>query len=78
MVGVGTQDSLGEAEEFVARHSITFPMLWEDGFASWQGFGIQRQPASVLVSAQGTELGRWQGALDDREHAEVLRLIGAA
>ena len=78
MVGVGTQDSLGEAEEFVARHGITFRMLWEDGFESWRGFGIQRQPASILVSPQGARLMKWQGALDDATRAEALRLGGAA
>ena len=77
MVGVGTQDSFGEAEEFVARHGITFKMLWEDGFESWRGFGIQRQPASILVSNQGARLMKWQGVLDDPERAEVLRMAGA-
>jgi hypothetical protein len=53
-------------------------MLWERGFASWNAFGIQGQPASVLVSTTGQELKRWIGALDDAKHAEVLRLAGAA
>ena len=74
MVGLGTQDSLAEAREFVARHSVTFPMLWEDGFASWDAFGIQGQPASILVSADGRELKRWIGRLYDADHAAILRL----
>ncbi|MGH8999680.1 MAG: hypothetical protein ACRDY7_09850 [Acidimicrobiia bacterium] len=49
-------------------------MLWEDRFASWQGFGISRQPASILVSAEGTKIRTWQGALSEAEHAEALRL----
>jgi hypothetical protein len=78
VVGVGTQDSLGEAEGFVERHGITFRMLWEDAFVSWQGFGIQRQPASILVSAEGARLKKWQGELDDPTRAEALRIAGAA
>ena len=49
-------------------------MLWDPGFASWNGFRINGQPASVLVSADGRELKRWIGSLSDDEHAEVLRL----
>lgn len=74
MVGLGTQDSFGEAQGFAARHKVTFRMLWDRGFKSWDHFGIQGQPASVLVSADGRELKRWIGSLDDDEHAEVLRL----
>ena len=75
---MGTQDSFREAEGFVARHGITFRMLWEDGFESWQGFGIQRQPASILVSRDGARLMKWQGTLDDATRVEALRLGGAA
>ena len=49
-------------------------MLWERGFKSWDHFGVQGQPASILVSARGREVKRWIGVLDDEEHAEVLRL----
>lgn len=49
-------------------------MLWDRGFASWQGFGIQRQPASVLVSRDGTKLKKWQGELDEDQKSEAVRL----
>ena len=76
VIGVGTQDTYAEAEAFVARHGITFRMLWEDGFESWQGFGIQRQPASILVSREGTRIKKWQGELNDKDGAEAVRLAG--
>ena len=77
MVGLGTQDSYAEAREFVTRHGVTFRMLWDRGFASWDAFGIQGQPASILVSTDGRELKRWIGRLDDDDHAEALRLATA-
>ena len=49
-------------------------MLWDRGFDSWDRFGIQGQPASILVSADGRELKRWIGSLSDEEQAEVVRL----
>ena len=51
-------------------------MLWDRGFESWDHFGVQGQPASVLISARGRELKRWIGELSDDERAEVLRLAG--
>ena len=77
-MGVGTQDSFSDAGDFVERHGITFQMLWEEAFAAWQGFGIQRQPASILVSADGARIMKWQGELDDETRAEALRLGAAA
>jgi peroxiredoxin len=77
VVGLGTQDSFRQAQAFVARHGITFRMLWDRGFSSWNGFGITGQPASVLVSADGRELKRWIGSLSAIERAEVLRLASA-
>lgn len=68
VVGIGTQDSLGEAEDFVATHGVETPqMLWDPGFESWQSLGITGQPTWVLVSPTGEELGRWQGGLPEDE-----------
>lgn len=74
MVGVGTQGDLAEAKAFVRRDSITFRMLWENGFTAWQGFSIQHQPASILVSPDGTKVKKWQGPLDESQRAEAARL----
>ena len=49
-------------------------MLWDEGFDSWTQLGVVAQPAAVLFSSDGRELGRWSGAFDE---ADVLRLIGA-
>ncbi len=74
MIGLGTQDSLGEAHKFVENYGTTFTMLWDEGFTSWTQLGVVAQPAAVLFSADGKQLGRWSGAFDE---AAVLRLIGA-
>lgn len=58
----------------MSRHGITFPMLWDRGFRSWEAFGIQGQPASILVSRAGQEVKRWIGALDEDERADVIEL----
>ncbi len=36
-------------------------MTWENGFASWEYYGVSSQPAAVLVDSAGNELGSWRG-----------------
>ncbi|GAC1376203.1 MAG: hypothetical protein NVSMB32_18850 [Actinomycetota bacterium] len=52
-------------------------MLWDPGFTSWQGFGISRQPASILVSRDGTRIKKWQGELKGADMAEAARLAAS-
>ncbi len=75
MIGLGTQDSFGEAQEFRDRHGITFTMVWDESFQTWQAFEVSAQPAAVLVSAAGEPLGRWSGMFSEDE---VLSLAADA
>ena len=64
VVGIGTQDDLGQAEDFVSTYGVSTPqMLWDPGFASWTALEITGQPTWVLLSPGGEEIGRWQGGL---------------
>lgn len=62
MIGLGTQDSGGEAADFVRDRDVySFPMYWDETFESWAAFGITGQPAAILLSADGEPLGGWRG-----------------
>lgn len=67
IVGLGTQDDPGEAATFVDRHSIPFPMLWDETFETWQSLGVTAQPAVALFAADGEMLGGWMGGLPEQE-----------
>jgi len=71
VVGLGTQDTLTQAQDFVARYGTTFQMLWDSSARSWRSLGIAGQPAAILFAPDGSELKRWLGPFDE---AEVLRL----
>ncbi len=60
-MGIGTQDSFDEAQQFRARHNITFEFLWDESFDTWKAFGVAGQPAAVLLSPDGKRLGKWSG-----------------
>lgn len=74
MVGLGTQDTLQEADDFVDQYGLTFTVLWDETFQTWQHFGVAGQPAVALVDGQGELLGSWFGGIPEEE---VLRLIGS-
>lgn len=74
VIGIGTQDSLGEADDFVDTYGTTFQMLWDETFETWQALGITAQPAAVLFTADGERVAGWLGPFPEDE---VLSLAGA-
>ena len=76
MVGLGTQDDLEYAQEFVGTTgTVSFPMLWDPSFESWIHFGIRGQPAGVLLDADGMVLGQWGGPIPEDDVLEVLSTL---
>ena len=61
MIGLGTQDSLGDAVDFVEEYGTTFTMLWDESFRSWIEIGVSSQPTAVFLSPDGTILTGWVG-----------------
>ncbi|MDH4144645.1 MAG: TlpA family protein disulfide reductase [Acidimicrobiia bacterium] len=72
VIGLGTQDDLERARDFVSDGGITFPMLWDESFASWQALGLRSQPAAALFGADGDVLGAWMGPFDEDEVVELI------
>ena len=76
MIGLGTQDSLGQAEDFIEDYGTTsFTMLWDESFYSWQVLGVSSQPTAILFAPDGTAITGWRGAFPEDE---VLRLAAEA
>lgn len=47
-------------------------MLWDETGESWRVLDVVRQPAAVLFSADGEELGRWQGPFVEDEVVDLI------
>ena len=72
MVGLGTQDSLGDAQNFVEDYGTeSFTMLWDESFETWLEIGVTSQPSAVLIAADGEPIAGWIGPYPEDE---VLRL----
>ena len=64
MIGLGTQDTLGEAEQFVATYGTTsFTMLWDESFETWNALNITSQPTFMLFTADGRPVQVWNGPI---------------
>lgn len=46
-------------------------MLWDEGFESWQHFGIRGQPAFAMLTPDGQVVDSWYGGLDDDKILEL-------
>lgn len=65
VVGLGTQDDLALAQDFVESTGIvSFPMLWDATFDSWAALGVVSQPAWALFTASGELVDGGYGGID--------------
>lgn len=73
---MGAQDSFSFAQEFretTGTESIL--MIWDEGFTTWQYYGVRGQPTAILVDKTGNPIQGWLGRFDENE---VLELAAAA
>ena len=76
MIGVGAQDSLEQAQDFVAAYNTkSFPMLWDPSFESWIELGINGQPAGLLVTPDGEVVAGWRGGIPENDVLEAAALL---
>ena len=65
MIGLGTQNTVDDAVEFVeSTGTLSFPMYWDETLVAWDAFGIRGTPAAVLLSPSGEILDGWIGPFD--------------
>ena len=76
MIGLGTQDTLGDAEQFLEDYGTkSFTMLWDESFETWTAFNVTSQPTAILFAADGRGLQGWSGPFPEDE---VLALAAAS
>lgn len=72
VVGFGGGDTPEAGREFVSKHGLTFPNLFDESRDAWNELGIPAQPAWALYNETGMLLGRGAGAVSA---ATVLGLL---
>jgi len=76
VVGMGTQDSLDLAQQFVERHATMTPLMtWDSTFETWIHYGVGGQPFTILVDPSGERLGEWFGL--SQEMVDIVDQYGA-
>lgn len=72
MIGAGAGDTLAEAVDLATKTGTrSFPMYWDESYASWGPFGVGSTPSTILIGADGTPIGSWRGAFDKVEAAKL-------
>lgn len=75
VIGLGAQDSIEFANEFVSTTGTgggEITMLWDPSFDSWRHFGVRSQPYWILFDANGTMVTSRPGAVDTNAVVAVL------
>ncbi len=73
---MGAQDGFEQAQGFVeSTGTQSLMMIWDESFASWSYYGVQGQPAALLVDASGNPIQGWLGAFDVDEVLELARAL---
>jgi hypothetical protein len=65
VIGLGTQDGLRDAQEFVETFGTTFTMLWDESFQSWIELGVTSQPTAVMFAPDGSIITGWIGGFPE-------------
>lgn len=73
IIGLGSQDDLSQANDFVASGgTVSLPMLWDESGASWSALGVSGQPYWILYDAQGAVVESRFGGVDINAVNSVL------
>ena len=72
IVGFGGGASIEEGLEFVDDHELSFKNFYDESRSAWQAFAVNKQPAWVLYGADGTELTRGAGGVNE---ADILAAL---
>lgn len=57
MIGIGAQDNLDAAQRFVTQTGITFTMLWDPTFDSWNYYEILSNSDLQVLDRSGDRVG---------------------
>lgn len=78
VVGIGAQDDLAFAQDFVERTGTTFTMLWSDSSESWSHFGVRRNSTVLLLDRSGNVVEGSAGSYDPDSLIEQLATLTGA
>ena len=72
-MGLGTQDSLEDAADFVnGTGTSSLFMTWDASFETWSYYGVSSQPNAILVTATGEPIASWAGRLSTDDVLEAI------
>lgn len=72
VVGLGTQDSLALAQQFLENTGTSnVEMYWDPGFDTWNYYQVRSQPNAILLDPTGQPILGWRGQFDEDKVLEL-------
>jgi len=62
-VGVDVNDLSSEARTFMQRHHVSYPIVHDNSYKTWNQYGLIYLPATFFVNPRGRVVGYYQGQL---------------
>ena len=76
MIGLGAQDNLELARDFIAKTGTrSFPMVWDKSLESWRHYGIQINSETWLLDRYGNRAGPKRFGFDDNKVLTAVRAL---
>lgn len=68
---------IANVRRFVQTKGITFPVLTDNDYASWNAYKVTAWPTTILIDKQGRIRARWEGELN-YDNSGQYRTVEAA
>ncbi len=76
VIGLGAQDDLELARDFIAKTGTrSFPMVWDKSFDSWRHYGIQINSQTWLLDRFGNRVGAKRFGFDEKTLLAAVRAL---
>ena len=75
VVGIGGQDDLALARDFVESTGTTFTMLWSDSAEVWRYFAVTNNSDVWLVDKDGNRIDNGATPFDDSHIAAHIAML---
>jgi cytochrome c biogenesis protein CcmG/thiol:disulfide interchange protein DsbE len=74
VLGIDTHDFKSEAQRFVERYGLSYPMLHDKGGGAYKRYGLIGLPETMFVDREGRIVAWVQGPLSEEELDRSIRL----
>lgn len=74
-LGIDIRDARSDAEEFIARHGLTYPSVRDETMEIYADFGLTGQPETFFIDSEGVLVRHVPGPVTEESLFQVLDVL---